>query len=896
MDYSLQNHRSFIGKTVAELPAPSLVVSLPIVQRNIDALHRDVEELGIAFRPHVKTLKTTEITKLMLGSSGKYSGIIASTLAEIRGAMPLAEQGLMKECLYGIPICPSYLPQLAAFRSVVRILLMIDNEQQIDALEAFDAQESWDIFIKLDVGSHRAGVEQKTPALRHLVNRAEKSAATHIYGFYCHAGHSYSGRTAEDAEKTLNVEISSVLDAASLLPSSRDLVLSVGATPTAHVVKALKTQIPANLKLELHAGNFPVNDLQQVSTSLVRETDQAVRLVTEVCGVYPERNEALVNAGAIALSRETSAYEGFGLVVDKPSWYPVRLSQEHGILASKQDDDRVESEFKIGDKVYLTRERGNIYDWSMGVDTGQLDRLYFSSPFERKTNAIVVIVIATNNISINMSVHQHGIADASQKKLKASDLEKIKSVNVGHSQELRKNFSLFTILGMSFSLTNSWFGISTALVTGINSGGPVQLIYGIVIVTFTCGAVAVCLAELASAMPNAGGQYFWASQLASRRHARFASYMTGWAAWAGSLFTCASIALGVGMLCMGCIQMSNPALVIKPWMNFVAYQIVNTFCFLFNLSSRALPAITFGTLWTSILAFAVIILLVPIKAPTHMSARWVFTEFINNTGYSNNGVAYIVGLINPTWAFNGLDCATHMADEVSRPERVIPVAVLGTVGIGFVTSWLFAIGIMFSIQDFDAVAATSTGVPILELFYQATSSRSASITLLALIIMTGVGCLIASHTWQARLCWSFARDDALPASKYLSHIDAKLQVPIRAHIVSSAIVAVLGCLYLASYAAFNSMITACVVLLYVSYAIPVLCLLIRGRSNINHGPFWMGKFGHACNYVLLMWLCFTFVMYSFPSTYPVTADTMNYVSIVYVVVFLVSISWCGALL
>lgn len=87
-----------------------------------------------------------------------------------------------------------------------------------------------------------------------------------------------------------------------------------------------------------------------------------------------------------------------------------------------------------------------------------------------------------------------------------------------------------------------------------------QLVYGIIIVTVVCAAIAVSLSELASAMPDAGGQYFWTSQLASKRYARFVSYLTGWIAWAGSLFTCASIALGVGNLIMGCIQMAHPTL------------------------------------------------------------------------------------------------------------------------------------------------------------------------------------------------------------------------------------------------------------------------------------------------------------------------------------------------
>ncbi|CAH0020386.1 unnamed protein product, partial [Clonostachys rhizophaga] len=461
----------------------------------------------------------------------------------------------------------------------------------------------------------------------------------------------------------------------------------------------------------------------------------------------------------------------------------------------------------------------------------------------------------------------------------------------GQEEQLRKNFSIWSVLGISFSLANSWFGISTALVAGINSGGPVQLVYGIIIVTVACSAIGVSLAELASAMPNAGGQYFWTSQLACPRYAKFTSYLTGWIAWAGSLFTCASIALGVGNLCMGAIQMAHPELEITPWMSFVAYQVIHITCALFNISSRALPTITFATLWTSIISFLVIILVVPIKAPTHQSASFVFTKFVNHTGWSNDGIAYIVGLINPNWAFNGLDCAVHMAEEVPNPARNIPIAILGTVGIGFVTAWLFAIGIMFSIGDFDEVAATPTGVPILQLFYQALQSKAGAIVLLSLIILTGCGCLIASHTWQARLCWSFARDNGMPGSHYLRQVHPELRVPLWAHFVSCVIVSIVGCLYLASYTAFNSMVTACVVLLYTSYAIPVVCLLIRGRNTIKHGPFWLGRLGLVCNIVLLLWLSFALVMYAFPPVQPVTGDNMNYVSVVYAITGVIIVAW-----
>lgn len=88
------------------------------------------------------------------------------------------------------------------------------------------------------------------------------------------------------------------------------------------------------------------------------------------------------------------------------------------------------------------------------------------------------------------------------------------------------------------------------------------------------------------------------------------------------------------------------------------------------------------------------------------------------------------------------------------------------------------------------------------------------------------------------------------------------------------------------------MATACIVLLYVSYSIPVICLLIKGRDKCLTGPFNLGIFGLISNYVLLGWTLFTIVMYSLPYSMPVTAGDMNYVSAVYgVVVFIIVVDW-----
>jgi choline transport protein len=231
---------------------------------------------------------------------------------------------------------------------------------------------------------------------------------------------------------------------------------------------------------------------------------------------------------------------------------------------------------------------------------------------------------------------------------------------------------------------------------------------------------------------------------------------------------------------------------------------VNIFCFFFNCWGKTLPKVAQITLYTSLISFFVILVTVPACADSHQPAKFVFATFINNTGWSQGGIAYIVGLVNTNWAFACLDCATHMAEEVNKPERMIPIAIMGTIAIGFVTSWFFSVSMFFSIVgDFSEIVATPTFVPVLELFSLALNSKGGAIALESLIIATGLGCLVASHTWQSRLCWSFARDGGLPGAKWLSKVHPTLDVPVNAHFVSCVIVAAVGSLYLGSYTAFN---------------------------------------------------------------------------------------------
>lgn len=155
---------------------------------------------------------------------------------------------------------------------------------------------------------------------------------------------------------------------------------------------------------------------------------------------------------------------------------------------------------------------------------------------------------------------------------KQPDVDTLKLAEMGYKQDMKRNFSLWSILGVAFSLTNSWFGVSASMVTGINSGGPVLLIYGILLIALVTSCAAISLGELVSSMPNASGQSFWVTELAPPRYANFAGYLTGCFAWVGSIFTTSSVALAMATAVVGLYQLTHESFEIKAWHVIVAYQ------------------------------------------------------------------------------------------------------------------------------------------------------------------------------------------------------------------------------------------------------------------------------------------------------------------------------------
>ncbi|KAH8100676.1 hypothetical protein BXZ70DRAFT_938277 [Cristinia sonorae] len=367
---------AFKGQPINALRTPAVVIDRAVFAKNCALMHENAKAWGAQFRAHVKTHKTIEGVRLQLRSTAATThAVVVSTLMEaheiVKGGLVADET--VNDILYGLPVPINKLADLsdlwdeiAPHAGTVRV--MVDHPIQVEAIERFEDTKStnrrWSVFIKVDAGGKRAGLEPSSPAFQELLKSALLSQNISVYGFYCHAGNSYASRSPEEASSWLTIEIDAVNTAArmakSLLPeSNRDpFVLAVGSTPTAHsATPENKAKLASVLHgtLEIHAGNYPLLDLQQLHTGLVQRTRIAQYVTATVLSYYPGRgnnatDEALCDAGAIAMSKDTGPSGSFGEVVGR-TWKLGRVSQEHGIL-TRDSTDGVDT-LRIGEVVRI---------------------------------------------------------------------------------------------------------------------------------------------------------------------------------------------------------------------------------------------------------------------------------------------------------------------------------------------------------------------------------------------------------------------------------------------------------------------------------------------------------------------------------------------------------------
>ncbi|KAH7926011.1 amino acid transporter [Leucogyrophana mollusca] len=464
---------------------------------------------------------------------------------------------------------------------------------------------------------------------------------------------------------------------------------------------------------------------------------------------------------------------------------------------------------------------------------------------------------------------------------------------LGYKSEFKREFSMVETIAFAFSIMGVVASVTSTFSFPLVSGGHVGMVWGWLIPCFFVMAVASSMAELVSAMPTSAGLYYFSAKLAPPNYSALASWITGWANITGQVtlvcsidFTCAQMittAIAVG---------SDGATVLS---DGATYGILLAILFCHGLVCSAATNVLarlnlFYVLVNVGTTVAAIIALLVCSGDNKVSTKDAFTLFQNNTGWTDNGWAFLLAFTSPMWTLTGYDSAAHISEEVAGAQRAAPIAILVGVAGTQALGWLLFIAASFATSSVADLLTTTLPLPMGQLFFDVLGKRG-MLAIWSFIIVVQFVTGAAQGVDASRVIFAFARDNALPGSRWWKKMNRHTQTPVNAVwfvMVGAAICGLLGF----STAALSSLAGASVIGLYVSYATPIFLRITSGRDKLVPGPFSLGRWYIPIGIVAVSWVTFIVVLLFFPSTQTVAAPGMNYAVVIIMGVFVfASVSW-----
>jgi len=321
-----------------ELETPCLILDAERLKRNAAHMRARCAELGVTLRPHLKTAKSIDVARI--AADGGQGPITVSTLAE---AEYFAAAG-WRDILYTTAVVPAKLARADRIQRAhgARLLFVVDDRDAATAIgkAAASLGAHFGILIEVDCGEHRSGVEPASDALVEIAD-AIHACAPHLelMGVMTHAGHSYAFDEPAPIKALAEVERQAAVASAELLRARGHPcpIVSVGSTPTALFAEHLSGVT------EVRAGIYLFWDLSQLSRGMCAEEDIAVSVLATVIGHQHSAPSLILDAGALALSKDIGANRfmpeaGYGLVCDPVtlerlgSLAVTTVHQEHGAV------------------------------------------------------------------------------------------------------------------------------------------------------------------------------------------------------------------------------------------------------------------------------------------------------------------------------------------------------------------------------------------------------------------------------------------------------------------------------------------------------------------------------------------------------------------------------------
>ena len=334
-----------------DLFTPCLILDRGKLDNNIRKIKSIVSKQKIDFRPHLKTAKCLEITKILVKEFGPRA--MVSTIEELE---KLKSSGV-NDFLYSVAIVPNKLDRIAKnLTNNLKITVSVDSISAAQELVNFYKNTGNKItaVIELDLDGHRSGVRPN--ANDQLIKIGKCLDEFGLFrGVMSHAGESYGLTNEEDIKICARNEADQTLMAAETIQKAgiNCELVTIGSTPTA-------LSGGKNFGItELRAGVFLFFDLVQSGVGVCEVREIALSVLTSVISYNKEIDAIIVDAGWMALSRDrgTSSQKtdyGYGQVCYEDGTLiedviVTNVQQEHGIIQVRKGSNAELPFFKPGE-------------------------------------------------------------------------------------------------------------------------------------------------------------------------------------------------------------------------------------------------------------------------------------------------------------------------------------------------------------------------------------------------------------------------------------------------------------------------------------------------------------------------------------------------------------------
>jgi amino acid transporter len=435
------------------------------------------------------------------------------------------------------------------------------------------------------------------------------------------------------------------------------------------------------------------------------------------------------------------------------------------------------------------------------------------------------------------------------------DQDERRLAELGYKQELNRAWSGFQNFAISFTIISVLAGCFTTYYQAWNNGGPVAISWGWPIISVFILIIALCMAELVSAFPTAGGIYWWASKLGGPVWGWF----TGWFNLLGLVAIVASVDYFAGQfmsVIFGLYKLNvlgvnfgdDQHLLSETFLLFALILLLHVFI---NIRGSHLVAIFNSiSVWWHVLGVAVIVGVLVFVPDHHASFNQVFTDHLNNSGFGSGMFWWYVlplGFLLTQYTITGYDASAHISEETHRADNSAPRGVWQSVFYSAIIGYVVLLAITFAAHDEGAVS--KGGGTVFAVFENAMGTGWVEFVLI-IAVLGQLFCGMSCMTSASRMMYAFSRDGAVPGWRVWSRVNEK-RIPFNAVMAVAAAALIITLPALKGNkdgltVAFTAVVSIGVIGLYLAYVIPVFLRWRMGDAFVP-GPWSLGgKYKWMC--------------------------------------------------